>query len=99
MALPLRVLDGIAQGEFSPEEPQRFVPLVDSLLRFGDHYLLLADFASYLEAQGHVDALYRKPQAWAEKALMNVAGMGAFSSDRTIAEYADEIWRVTPVAD
>jgi starch phosphorylase len=94
-----RVLDGIADGEFSPEEPQRFVPLVDSLLRFGDHYLLLADFASYVEAQGHVDALYRKPREWARRALLNVAGMGAFSSDRTIAEYAGEIWRVSPVVD
>ena len=94
-----RVLDGIAQGEFSPEEPQRFVALVDSLLRFGDHYLLLADFASYLEAQGDVDTLYRDPQAWSRRALLNVAGMGVFSSDRTIAEYAEQIWRVSPVVD
>ena len=94
-----RVLDSIAQGEFSPEEPQRFVALVDSLLRFGDHYLLLADFASYLEAQGHVDALYRDSQAWARRALLNVAGMGVFSSDRTIAEYAEQIWHVAPVVD
>ena len=94
-----RVLDGIAQGEFSPEEPQRFVALIDSLLRFGDHYLLLADFAAYLDAQGQVDALYREPQAWARRALLNVAGMGIFSSDRTIAEYAEQIWRVAPVVD
>jgi starch phosphorylase len=94
-----RVLDGIAQGEFSPEEPQRFVALVDSLLRFGDHYLLLADFASYLKAQGDVDTLYRDPQAWSRRALLNVAGMGVFSSDRTIAEYAEQIWRVSPVID
>ncbi len=94
-----RVLDGIAQGEFSPEEPQRFVALVDSLLRFGDHYLLLADFASYMEAQGDVDTLYRDPQAWTRRALLNVAGMGVFSSDRTIAEYAEQIWRVSPVFD
>ena len=94
-----RVLDSIACGEFSPEEPQRFVALVDSLLRFGDHYLLLADFDSYLTAQGQVDTLYRDPSAWARRALLNVAGMGAFSSDRTIAEYAEQIWRVTPVVD
>ena len=94
-----RVLDAIGQGEFSPDEPQRFVALVDSLLRFGDHYLLLADFAAYLEAQGHVDTLYRDPQAWARRALLNVAGMGIFSSDRTIAEYAEQIWRVAPVVD
>ncbi len=94
-----RVLDGIAQGEFSPEEPQRFMALVDSLLRFGDHYLLLADFAAYLEAQARVDALYRDPPAWARRALLNIAGMGAFSSDRTIAEYAEQIWHVVPVLD
>ena len=94
-----RVLDGIAQGEFSPEEPQRFVALVDSLLRFGDHYLLLADFASYMEAQGDVDTLYRDPQAWTRRAMLNVAGMGVFSSDRTIGEYAEQIWRVSPVVD
>ncbi len=94
-----RVLDSIAGGEFSPEEPQRFMALIDSLLRFGDHYLLLADFDSYLTAQGQVDTLYRDPSAWARRALLNVAGMGAFSSDRTIAEYADQIWRVTPVVD
>ena len=94
-----RVLDAIGQGEFSPDEPQRFMALVDSLLRFGDHYLLLADFAAYLEAQGLVDTLYRDPQAWARRALLNVAGMGIFSSDRTLAEYAEQIWRVAPVVD
>ena len=94
-----RVLDAIASGEFSPDEPQRFSAIVESLLRFGDHYLLLADFAAYLDAQAAVDTLYREPLAWQRRALLNVAGMGAFSSDRTIAEYAEQIWRVTPVTD
>ena len=94
-----RVLDSIAGGEFSPDEPQRFMALVDALLRFGDHYLLLADFGSYLTAQDQVDAVYRDQAAWARRALLNVAGMGVFSSDRTIAEYAEQIWRVAAVLD
>ena len=94
-----RVLDSIAHGDFSPEEPQRFAALVDALLRYGDHYLLLADFAAYLEAQAQVDALYRDSAAWRRRALLNVAGMGVFSSDRTIGEYAAQIWRVAPLGD
>jgi starch phosphorylase len=86
------VLDAIAGGLFSPEEPGRYRSLVDSLLWGGDHYMLLADFDSYLAAQGRVDALYADPQAWARKAIANVAGMGFFSSDRTIREYAAEVW-------
>jgi starch phosphorylase len=90
------VIDAIAGGTFSPEEPGRYRALVDSLLWGGDHYMLLADFAGYLEAQARVDALYRDPEAWAAKAIANVAGMGFFSSDRTIAEYAREVWRIQP---
>jgi glycogen phosphorylase len=90
------VLDAIGGGAFSPEEPGRYRALVDSLLWGGDQYLLLADFASYLQAQARVDALYRDPEAWAAKAIANVAGMGFFSSDRTIAEYAREVWRIEP---
>ena len=92
-----RVLDQIRDGLFSPEEPARFQPLFDLLVNFGDHYLLLADFASYMEAQDRVDDLYRQPEEWARKAILNVAGMGAFSSDRTIAEYAEEVWHAKPL--
>ena len=92
-----RVLDQIRDGLFSPEEPARFHPLFDLLVNFGDHYLLLADFASYMGAQDRVDDLYRQPEEWARKAILNVAGMGAFSSDRTIAEYADEVWHAKPL--
>jgi starch phosphorylase len=92
------VLDSIAAGAFSPDEPTRYRPLIDSLLWGGDHYLLLADYASYLAAQARVDALYRDPQAWARKAIANVAGMGPFSADRTIRAYAHDIWHVTPQA-
>lgn len=90
------VLDAIAGGGFSPEEPGRYRGLVDSLLWGGDHYLLLADFAAYAETQLRVDALYRQPGEWASRAIANVAGMGAFSSDRTIREYAQQIWGMTP---
>ncbi len=92
------VLDAIGGGAFSPEEPGRYRALVDSLLWGGDHYLLLADFDSYVAAQARVDALYRDREAWARKAIANVAGMGFFSSDRTIAEYAQQVWRIAPQA-
>ena len=88
------VLDAIAGGAFSPGEPGRYRGLVDTLLWGGDHYLLLADYAAYIEAQQRVDALYRQPAAWAARAIANVAGMGSFSSDRTIREYADQVWAV-----
>ena len=92
------VLDAISGGAFSPDEPSRYRGLVDSLLWGGDHYLLLADYESYVATQLRVDALYRDPGQWAERAIANVAGMGAFSSDRTIREYADRIWGVAPEA-
>jgi starch phosphorylase len=90
------VLDAISGGVFSPDEPDRYRGLVDSLLWGGDHYLLLADYASYVETQLRVDALYRQPAQWAERAIANVAGMGVFSADRTIGEYARQIWHIEP---
>ncbi len=86
------VLDAIAGGQFSEDEPGRYRALVDSLLWGGDHYMLLADFDSYVAAHAGVDALFRDCHAWARKAIANVAGMGWFSSDRTIREYAREVW-------
>ncbi|MDQ2780480.1 MAG: glycogen/starch/alpha-glucan phosphorylase [Pseudomonadota bacterium] len=86
------VLQTIANGHFSPDEPERYRPLMDALTWGGDHYLLLADFDSYLAAQARIDALFRDKEAWARKAIANVAGMGFFSSDRTIREYASEVW-------
>jgi len=91
-----QVLDAIAGGAFSPEEPGRYRGLVDSLLWGGDHYLLLADYGAYVETQLRVDALYRQGGEWASRAIANVAGMGTFSSDRTIREYAQQIWGMTP---
>jgi starch phosphorylase len=90
------VLHAIGSGFFSPDEPDRFRGLVDALLWGGDHYQLLADYDAYVQAQARVDALFRDPQAWARAAILNVAGMGMFSSDRTIREYAREIWHIEP---
>jgi len=90
------VLDAIAGGAFSADEPARYRGLVDSLLWGGDHYLLLADFDSYAAAQTRVDTLFRDREGWAKKAIANVAGMGVFSSDRTIGEYARQVWGLEP---
>ncbi|MEZ2295329.1 glycogen/starch/alpha-glucan phosphorylase [Variovorax sp. RCC_210] len=92
-----RVLDAIRDGAFSAGEPARYQGIYDALVNWGDHYLLLADYASYVAKQAEVDALYRDSDAWTRKAILNVAGMGAFSSDRTIAQYAHEIWKTKPV--
>ena len=92
------VLDAIAGGAFREDERGRYRGLVDSLLWGGDRYMLLADFDSYLAAQDRVDALWRDRAAWAAKAIANVAGMGFFSSDRTIRDYAREVWGLAPKA-
>jgi len=93
-----RVLRAIASGEFSPGEPARYVGLIDGLLQ-RDSYFLMADFAAYVEAQHEVDQCYRDRSAWAERALRNVAGMGRFSTDRTIAEYVDRVWSVASLSE
>src|SRR5262245_64739551 len=87
-------LDLIFSDHFSPNEPGVFAPLRDTLLTQGDHYMHLADLSPYLEADGRLRALYADRDAWAHKAILNVAGSGKFSSDRTIAEYAADIWHV-----
>lgn len=92
-----RVLDLIADGTFSPQEPDLFRPLVTTLLE-DDRYLLLADYASYLEGQRRVENSYREPISWTGMAIRNVAAMGKFSTDRTISEYARDIWDVRPVS-
>ncbi|ELM3722926.1 glycogen phosphorylase [Edwardsiella piscicida] len=92
-----QALNQIASGLFCPEEPRRYASLFDSLINFGDHYQLLADYRSYVDMQDQVDEVYAHPDEWARKALLNIANMGYFSSDRTIREYADEIWQIKPV--
>jgi starch phosphorylase len=91
-----QALDLIFSDYFSRYEPGVFDPLRDVLLTHGDHYLHLADLKSYLEADERLCALYADRDQWARKAILNVAGSGKFSSDRTIAEYAAEIWNVQP---
>jgi starch phosphorylase len=89
-------LDLIFSDHFSRHEPGVFSPLRDTLLANGDHYMHLADLKAYVETQEKVGQLYRDPQAWSHKAILNVAASGKFSSDRTIAEYAADIWNVKP---
>ena len=89
-------LDLIFSDHFSRHEPGVFAPLRDTLLTHGDHYMHLADLAAYLEADHRLLELYEDPEGWARKAILNVASSGKFSSDRTIAEYAADIWNVKP---
>jgi starch phosphorylase len=89
-------LDLIFSDHFSRNEPGVFAPLRDTLLTQGDHYMHLADLTSYCQAQERLGTLYAEPGAWAQKAILNVASSGQFSSDRSIAEYASEIWKVEP---
>ncbi|MGB0005447.1 MAG: glycogen/starch/alpha-glucan phosphorylase [Candidatus Sulfotelmatobacter sp.] len=89
-------LDLIFSDHFSRNEPGVFAPLRDTLLTQGDHYMNLADLTSYCNAQDRLGALYADSGAWAHKAILNVASSGKFSSDRSIAEYASEIWKVEP---
>jgi len=93
----------IRSGFFSYDEPARFQPLVDALLppagsgQRGDDFLVLADFDSYVACQARVEAAFRDPARWARMAILNIAHMGFFSSDRSIREYADRIWQVRPI--
>ncbi|WNC92329.1 glycogen/starch/alpha-glucan phosphorylase [Paraburkholderia sp. FT54] len=90
-------LDQIRTGFFSPDDPLRFSAIFHTLVDWGDHYMVLADFAAFAKAQDEVDARFVDKRAWAESAIENVAGMGQFSSDRTIGEYARNIWHVNPL--
>jgi starch phosphorylase len=91
------VLDLIYSGFFEPDHPELFRPLVQSLLD-SDPYLLLADFRSYADCQSSVAKAYLDPERWTKMAIFNIARMGKFSSDRTIREYARDIWHAQPVS-
>jgi starch phosphorylase len=88
-----RVIETIAAGPFARRWPGVFAPLVDALTG-DDRYLLCADFHAYIEAQGRAGAAYGCPDDWWRMSILNVAGMGRFSSDRTTREYAEDIWGV-----
>ncbi len=90
------VIDMIGGGDFSPDAPNPFQPIIQSLLADGDYYMLLADFASYQTAHEDAGRIYLDRQEWLRRSIINTAGVGKFSSDRTIQEYAREIWEVSP---
>jgi starch phosphorylase len=93
-----RALDQIRDGFFSPEDPGLFRDIVEALLGNGrDRYLLLADYGAYMACQERVSKTYRRPEEWTKKSIRTVAHMGMFSTDRTIKEYADEIWGLKSV--
>ncbi len=92
------VLDMIRNNVFSLLTPGIFDPIIQSLLDFNDHYMLLADLRDYIDSQAEIDLLYRDKNSWDRRALLNVARAGKFSSDRTIAEYARDIWHIESFA-
>ena len=91
------VLRQLRDGVFSPQEPRRFAPLVDTLTADGEHFLCLADYQDYVDAQARVDALYRDREEWTRRAVINAFSMGRFSSDRSIREYAERVWELRPI--
>ncbi|RJQ49343.1 MAG: glycogen/starch/alpha-glucan phosphorylase [Gammaproteobacteria bacterium] len=92
-----QALDMVGAGFFSPDAPDLHRPLVHAMIEGGDRYMVLADFASYMERQDEAAALYGDAEEWSRRAILNVAGAGKFSSDRAVREYAEEVWNVRPV--
>jgi starch phosphorylase len=92
-----RVIEMIGSGFFSPGEPDLFAPIVRALLDQGDYYMLLADYRPYIIAQEKVSRLFLDPHQWTRRSILNTAHMGKFSSDRSILDYAKDIWNVQPV--
>ncbi len=92
-----RALELIGSNHFCPNEPRLFGAILHTLLESGDKYMVLADYRSYVDAQGEVDKLYRDKEEWTKKSILNAANMGKFSSDRSILEYAERIWGIKPL--
>ena len=92
-----QVLEMIGSGFFCPENPELFTPIVNALLEGGDYYLLLADYADYIATQKKVGRVFSKPGKWARMSILNTARMGKFSSDRSVMDYANNIWNVLPL--
>ena len=90
-------IDWVGSNSFTPDAPYALTPIKQSLLDGGDPFLVLADFEAYCRAQEKVDLAFRDRRRWARMAIMNCARMGKFSTDRTIKEYADDIWNLKPV--
>ncbi len=93
-AMLKETLDKIDAGFFNKDDPRRYHDIFNALLNYGDHYLLFADYADYIATQLRVDKLYKNQEEWMKKSIINVAGMGFFSSDRTIREYAIDTWHL-----
>jgi starch phosphorylase len=89
-----KVLKSIENGDFGDAE--KFAPILNSLRHANDHYLLAVDFPSYVEAQGNVDRVYKNRAEWTKRSILSTAGSGKFSSDRTIQQYAQNIWGIQP---
>ena len=92
-----RILLQIQHGFFSKDEPDLFKPISDTLLHDGDNYLLLADYEAYVACQDRVAETYRDQDLWTRMSILNTANMGKFSTDRTIEEYAKDIWNIKPI--
>jgi starch phosphorylase len=92
-----RILNMIRDGFFTPDQPDTFKHIFDLLVNHGDHFLLLADFEAYIDTQKEAARLFLDKKEWTQKSILNVARIGKFSSDRTIAEYAKEIWNVKSI--
>jgi len=91
-----RVVKQVTTGTFSPMEPSRYSNVLQAS---GDYYQLMADFRSYIDTQYKIDEYYRQPEKWRRSALINIANMGYFSSDRSIQDYADDIWHIKPLTE
>ena len=91
-----KVLEAIRDNIFDPDNPDLFKDIYNDITEHGDYYFYLADFADYVKCNEAVDKLYATPTKWAEKAILNVARMGWFSSDRSIQDYSDNIWHLEP---
>jgi len=92
-----RALDQIRTGFYSPGDTARYADIFHTLVDWGDHYLVLADYSAFVEAQEAADQRFIDVPAWTGSAIENVAGMGKFSSDRAIADYARDIWHVQSI--
>jgi starch phosphorylase len=90
------LVDWVGPSFFTPDDPDALLPVKHSLLDGGDPFLVLADFHAYVKAQAEVDRAYRDKEKWTRMAILNTARVGKFSSDRTIRQYAEEIWNLKP---
>jgi starch phosphorylase len=91
------ILDWIVSDYFMPENPQAFMPLRKSILDWGDPFMVCADYQAYCDAQKEADKAFRDKKRWAKMAILNTARIGKFSSDRTITEYAEDIWNLKKI--